>query len=81
MPPTERAKFATPIIEEFNESAKQNGYSPLLLRAMVDVTIEIHEIEERKTGRLRFVDTAEKDALTAVPPGEKESPWLPCRNH
>jgi membrane-bound serine protease (ClpP class) len=75
VPPTERAKLSAPLLLEFDQSAAQNKYNRTLLHAMVDVTIEVHEIEERKTGQIRFVDTQEKDALIAVPPGEHESPW------
>ena len=46
VPDTERAKFATPLLRELDESAAQNKYDRTLLHAMVDVTIEIHQIEE-----------------------------------
>jgi len=79
MAPEERAKATSPVLAEFQDSAKKNGYDPTLLSAMVVSTIEIHEVHNAATGETRFVDTPAKDKLLAeeipAPGGAKERPW------
>ncbi len=79
MPATERAKAVSPILEDLDESAAQNGYNKQLLQAMVVAEIEIHAVKNRVTGEVRYVDTAAKDKLLAEevpgPGGVKDRPW------
>jgi membrane-bound serine protease (ClpP class) len=79
IPDTERAKFASPITQEFDNSAQVNGYNNTLFQAMVVVTLEVHEVRNATTGETRFVDTPAKDKLlneeVARPDGTKEKPW------
>lgn len=60
---TERAKAESPVLQEFRDSARRNGYDPLLCRAMVSVGTEVWWIENPDTGERRFVDADEKAAL------------------
>jgi membrane-bound serine protease (ClpP class) len=79
MPATERAKAVSPILEDLDESAAQNGYDKMLLRSMVVTDIEIHQVRNSTTGESRYVDTAAKDKLLAEenlgPGGVKDHPW------
>lgn len=63
LPPAERAKAESPILEEFRDSALRNGYPPLLCRAMVTVGEEVWWVERVDTGERRFVTGAEKTTL------------------
>lgn len=62
MPPTERAKVESPVLQEFRDSASRNGYDPLLSRAMVTVGEEVWWIEN-SDGARRFVNADEKKKL------------------
>ncbi|MGD8451895.1 MAG: NfeD family protein [Phycisphaerae bacterium] len=68
MAPTERAKMESPVLQEFRDSAIENGYDPLLLRAMVTVGEEVWWVENPETGERRFVTTEQKAELL----GEKK---------
>lgn len=63
LPPTERAKMESPVLNEFRDSAAANGYSPLLCRAMVTLDTEVWWVENAQTHERRLVDAAEKKAL------------------
>jgi len=54
------AKAYTPVLAEFRQSAKQNGYDPLLCESFVLPDREVWWIEQKETGERRFVLTAEK---------------------
>ncbi len=62
---TNRAKAESMVIEEFHDSARQNGYDPLLLEAMVVVERSVHYIEHVETGQRRFVNPEDYTKLTA----------------
>jgi membrane-bound serine protease (ClpP class) len=59
----ERAKMESPILEDFYESAKRNGYDPLLVQSMVSVGRVVHYVQN-ESGERRFVDAATFDKLT-----------------
>ncbi len=61
---TERAKMESPILADFQESARRNGYDPLLARAMVTLKPAVHWIED-DAGKRQFVDEPEFLTLTA----------------
>ncbi|HVT88482.1 MAG TPA: hypothetical protein VHD56_06490 [Tepidisphaeraceae bacterium] len=61
---TERAKFESPILEEFADSARRNGYDPTLTAAMVSVSKVVHWVENDQ-GEKRFVDEPTYKKLTA----------------
>jgi membrane-bound serine protease (ClpP class) len=58
LPETERAKQESPVVDEFLDSARRNGYSPLLLAAMVSLRNPVDVIQNRD-GNLRVVSEAE----------------------
>lgn len=60
---TERAKSESPILQDFYDSAIQNGHNPLLLQSMVSLGRVVWWIENVQTGERRFVDQAEHDRL------------------
>lgn len=60
----ERAKAESPVIEDFRDSARRNGYNPLLAEAMVSMGREVHWIQNAD-GQRRFVDGQEYHRLTA----------------
>jgi membrane-bound serine protease (ClpP class) len=67
----ERAKAESPILEDFYDSAKQNGYNPLLVQAMVSVGRVVHWVEHAETAERRFVDAEQYEELKA------EGNWKP----
>lgn len=69
---TVRAKVEGPILEEFRDSARKNGYDPLLSRAMVVTETEVWWIESIADGTRRFVEGEEKKRLID---DEKEPQW------
>jgi len=60
--PTERSKAESPVLTDFKESAKRNGYDPLLASAMVSMPISVHWIQDEQ-GNRRFVNDADFKSL------------------
>lgn len=54
LPETERAKFESPVLEDFRHSARQNGYDSLLVESMVSVGKTVYWIENEQ-GTRKFV--------------------------
>lgn len=67
----ERAKVESPILADFDESARRHGYDPLLARAMVSAPVVVHWVQG-PAGDRRFVDPAERERLAGQSP-----PWVP----
>jgi membrane-bound serine protease (ClpP class) len=63
IPDTERAKVESPVVDEFLDSARQNGYNPLLLAAMVSLKNTIYVVRNEK-GDLRVVNPEQYKKLT-----------------
>jgi membrane-bound serine protease (ClpP class) len=63
--PTERSKAESPILSDFQESARKHGYDPLLAVCMVSLPYTAHWIENAD-GKRRFVDADEYKSLTAT---------------
>jgi membrane-bound serine protease (ClpP class) len=61
---TERAKFESPVIEDFRDSARENGYPEVLLEAMVNVGRTVYWVQNTQTGERRFVDEKGYGELT-----------------
>ncbi|MFW6059915.1 MAG: NfeD family protein [Phycisphaeraceae bacterium] len=59
LPPTERAKQLTPILEEFRDNARDNGYDYSLFHAMCVLGVELYYIENPTTGERRLVNQAD----------------------
>jgi membrane-bound serine protease (ClpP class) len=72
---TERAKAESPILEEFRDSARRAGYSPLLLECMVSLAKEVYWIENA-AGERRLVDAEGHEKLSK----EGWKPVIPERN-
>lgn len=62
LPAAERAKFESPILNDFFDSATRNGHDPLLVQAMVSVGRVVHYVVD-DAGDTRFVDAAEYERL------------------
>src|SRR5687767_14689627 len=73
----ERAKAESPVLADFEESARMNGYDPLLARAMVTVRTAVHWVQNDETGQRRFVDAQEYKMLSAA--GAREGGWKPVK--
>lgn len=58
-----RAKAESPVLEQFRDSARKNGYDITLCESMVVKEREIYWIENVKTSQRRFVSAKEKDEL------------------
>ncbi len=65
-----RAKAESPVLEQFRDSARRNGYDTLLCEAMVLKEKEVYWVENVATGDRRFVEADEKDELI----GEADKP-------
>jgi len=63
LPPTERAKEASPILNDFDASADHAGYSRYLLEGMVVVPHVVYWVQDPKTHDKRFVNQNEHDEL------------------
>ncbi len=57
--PTERAKALSPILEEFRDSARAQGYDYALFHAMCVLGVEVYQVEHTATGRRRLVNQAD----------------------
>ncbi|MGH7178786.1 MAG: NfeD family protein, partial [Tepidisphaeraceae bacterium] len=64
LPETERAKMQSPVLADFRDSARVNGYDPLLVDAMVAVGRVVHLVQNN-AGEKRFVDDATYKQLLA----------------
>ncbi len=58
-----RAKAESPVLEQFRDSARRNGYDVLLCDSMVLKEREVYWIENVQTGERRFVGLEEKEEL------------------
>jgi membrane-bound serine protease (ClpP class) len=65
LPASERAKQESPIVKDFQDSAKRNGYSPVLAAAMVQVERSVYFVQN-DAGEKRIVDEREYQTLTAT---------------
>lgn len=80
--PHTRAKFESPVLEDFYDSAIRNGYDPLLLQAMVSMDRAVYWLEHAETGERRFVGHEEYEKLVEnVESASRQwKPVLPERN-
>ena len=65
MPASERAKAESPIVKDFEDSAKRNGYSPVLAVAMVQVERSVYFLQNDE-GEKKIVDEPEYQKLIAT---------------
>ncbi len=56
MGPTERGKALIPLLTEFRDSARRNGYDYALFHAMCTVGVEVYVVEHAQTGERRLVN-------------------------
>lgn len=56
LPPTERAKALSPLLEEFRDNARQHGYDYTLFHAMCVLGVEVYQVENTETGERRLVN-------------------------
>lgn len=73
LPETERAKQESPVVDEFLDSARRNGYSPLLLAAMVSLKNPVAVVQNDK-GELRVVSEADFNKGDLAKDGWKIAP-------
>lgn len=64
LPAAERAKIESPILADFRESARRNGYDPLIAEAMVSVGRIVYYIQD-ESGARRFVNKEDFTTLSA----------------
>ncbi|HZL36069.1 MAG TPA: ATP-dependent Clp protease proteolytic subunit [Tepidisphaeraceae bacterium] len=64
VPTTERAKFESPVLEDFEESARRNGYSLIVADAMVRVRDTVYLIQD-PSGKTRIENEANAQKLIA----------------
>lgn len=53
---TERAKAESPVISDFADSARRNGYSELLAKSFVSFDLAVYAAQNIATGEIDFVD-------------------------
>src|SRR5665213_1630880 len=64
LPAAERAKMQSPILRDFEDSARRSGYNPLLVDAMVKVETTVYLVADAQDHE-RIIDEAEYKKLTA----------------
>ncbi len=74
LPPTERAKAESPVLADFRESARKNGFDPLLAEAMVRLDTPVHLLQSNH-GERRVVN--DKDFATLTAQDWKPVPGVP----
>lgn len=62
LPAAERAKVESPILADFRESARRNGYDPLVTEAMVSVGRVVYYLQD-STGARKFASLEDYEAL------------------
>ena len=72
---TERAKAESPVVEEFRDSARKNGYSELLAGAFVQVARQVYVIENITTGEKNFVNEKDYAELTKSADANNPPQW------
>ena len=76
---TTEATSLPEVVTEFDDSAAKNKWDHDLIRAMVVEEAQVHQIQNRATGAVKFVSTAKKDEFLALqedaPGGGKISNW------
>ena len=75
---TERAKAESPVLAEFDDSARRNSYDPLVAKSFVLADTSVYFIENTQSGERRFVDA--KIYETLVNGGQfrqNETAWQP----
>ncbi len=75
MPPAERAKAQSPIVNDFDASAARNGYDRKLLESMVIVERVVYAVQDPATHQKRFVD--EKGYQQLIGHGWEDLPGVP----
>jgi membrane-bound serine protease (ClpP class) len=66
LPDKLRPKVVSPVVADFTESARRNGYSELLVEAMIEADIVVYWVQDTATQQKRFVDQPEYDKLMAT---------------
>ncbi len=61
---TERAKAESPVLADFDDSARRRGYDPLLARSFVRTDVAVYAIRPIEGGDIEFVDADTYDART-----------------
>src|SRR5690606_6928186 len=65
---TERAKFLSPLMQDFSANAQAHGYDLAVFQAMCILGARVYEIRHRDTGEVRFVN---QDDYRVMVLGEK----------
>jgi membrane-bound serine protease (ClpP class) len=62
---TERAKAESPVLADFDDSARRKGYDPLLASSFVRVSDVVYAVQNVETGEVAFVDPEQYEDLAA----------------
>lgn len=60
---TERAKLSSPILAEYRDNARANGYDPALFKAMTVLGVKVYLIRHKQTGEQRLVNQVDYDVM------------------
>ncbi|MEM1011448.1 MAG: ATP-dependent Clp protease proteolytic subunit [Planctomycetota bacterium] len=74
---TERAKAESPVLADFDDSARRNGYDPLLARSFVRTDVVVYALQPTDGGEIRFVDGDEYETLISDDGGFVDVPDVP----
>src|SRR5690606_11391553 len=61
--PTERAKILSPILEEYRDSARANGYDYAMFHAMCELGVKLYFVEHIETGERRLVNQVDYEVM------------------
>lgn len=61
--PTERSKVLSPLLEEFRDSARANGYDYATFHAMCELGVKLYFVEHIETGERRLVNQIDFEVM------------------
>ena len=75
MAPDERAKALSPILEEFRDSARDNGYDFAIFQAMCVLGVEVYYVEHKQTGERRLINQVDYKLMVGGQAGSGSHAW------
>ena len=75
LPAAERAKALSPILEEFRDNARDNGYDFAPFHAMCVLGVEVYYVEHKTTGERRLVNQVDYQLMVDGTPDSGGHAW------
>lgn len=75
---TERAKALSPLLEEFRDNARANGYDYTLFHAMCVLGVEVYRVRNPQTGETRLVNQVDYAVMVEGREPDSVAPAAPA---